>query len=87
MVDWLNHRRDRGLQKLSTIVRGILQDVAERMCEERDATEAAPVTAAQQGGKQRGNGTNASTTGGAAGFSDRLGEGSRRRGVRAPNGK
>lgn len=74
------------MQRLDAIVERLLAGVARRMAEEKDATGAAPVAVAQ-GGKRRGNGTNASTTGGAAGFSNRLGDASRRRGVRAPEQK
>jgi hypothetical protein len=87
------------LQRLDAIVERLLAGVARRMAEEKDATEAAPVATADIGRAcqsdghckrqtvRQGKGANASTTGGAAGFSNRLKGGSRRRGVRAPNGE
>jgi hypothetical protein len=90
------------LQRLDAIVERLLAGVARRMAEEKDATEIAPVATADIGRAcqsdghckrqtvRQGKGANASAVAGevaATGFSNRLGEGSRRRGVRAPNGK
>ena len=86
------------MQGLDAIVERLLAGVARRMAEEKDATEIAPSAVADtRGGCQsdghdirqtvrRIKGANASTTHD-TGFSNRPGEGSRRRGVRAPNGQ
>lgn len=81
----INHRRDNDLQRLDAIVERLLAGVARRMAKEKDATEIAPSAVADtRGGCQSGGhdirqtvrrikGANASTTGGAAGFSNRPG--------------